>query len=398
MNNIKILKAGYDGLDVSFKGTLSPRVLALLERAKKQAQNDKREATLRLTPRLLVRVAETGAKGGYAFRVDTGPEGETWFFKNSDREDWNIRCSCKSSMLATLGYEGAKARLYERLWEFSATVSEESIGRVDFAFDFTLPGFAINPALVVAHAHSGVNEDGVSMDRAMAAVSPDECEVSNITSIGRRVQTVTIGRMPGRQVTVYDKTAEVKKRGKSWWWQLWRVAEDTQVWRLEVRAGKKYLKERVGVTTWADLEAKMPDIIHATLVKIRMADPEKVLHERNISRTGYHPVWMAALNYVRMHWRDTLKRVEPVRIITGERRKVARMFEQLVQGTVISYAAACGVERAEVPRFIAAVMRRTSALPNKDARAFAKKWRKSNEKYEYLTGCFTGWSDAYAAG
>ncbi len=391
MENIKILRAGYDGLDVSFCGTMPPSVLEALERGKTEAVRSRQDALVQISPRLSVHVAETGAKGGYAYRVDTGPDGETWFLKRSDTIDWNIRVSCKSAMLATLGYEGAKARLYARLKEFGAFVESESIGRVDFAFDFTAPAeFEIDPSLVVAHVNSGVREHDAKMK-----VTEDETAITCIASRARKVETLTIGKMPGRQVTVYNKTAEVKARGKAYWWQIWKVGEGTQVYRLEVRAGKKYLKERVGVTTWADLEEKLPAILHATLLKIRLCDP-LLLRRANVTQRGYHPVWNAALTWLRSRWEDCIKGVEGVRIIVEERKRYAEIFTKLTRGLFISYANVCGVELNEFSDFIDAVASDAKYVAEEKSKGFERKWQKSADRYALLTGRFTGWPDVQA--
>lgn len=381
MENIKILRAGYDGLDVSFLGTMPPSTLCKLERGKAEAVRNRGEATVKISPRLTVHVAETGAKGGYAFRVDTGPDGETWFIKASDAIDWNIRVSCKSAMLASLGYEGAKARLYARLKEFGAYVEQESIGRVDFAFDFTAPAaFEIDPALVVAHVNSGVREHDACMK-----VTADETTISCIASRARKVETLTIGKMPGRQVTVYNKTAEVKAKGKSYWWQIWKIEEGKQVYRLEVRAGKKYLKERVGVTTWADLEAKLPDILHATLLKIRLCDPLKS-RRANVSQRGYHPVWNAALAWLKARWQDCLTGVEPVRILVAERKRYAEIFTNLTRGTFISYANVLGIEREKFADFVGALAADAQKIAIEKPEVFERKWQRSQDKYCLLHG------------
>ena len=72
-----------------------------------------------------------------------------------------------------------------------------------------------------------------------------------------------IGKMPGREVTVYDKRADLIAKGKPEWWTIYndlRKADgkpvldptdraSSQIWRVEVRAGKDHLKDRWGITT-----------------------------------------------------------------------------------------------------------------------------------------------------
>ena len=61
-------------------------------------------------------VAETGSRGGYRYRFDTGLDGETWFVAHStNSKNWNIRVSVKSLALSLYGYEGVKERILNRL-------------------------------------------------------------------------------------------------------------------------------------------------------------------------------------------------------------------------------------------------------------------------------------------
>ena len=110
-----------------------------------------------------------------------------------------------------------------------------------------------------------------------------------------RTTSVTVGKMPNRQVIVYDKRAEVIARSKSYWWVIWNdtlrraglplLQYDTvrreagadptpvtvpyvensaphidatqpdisRVWRIEFRAGKNRLKDTWGIRTWGQL-------------------------------------------------------------------------------------------------------------------------------------------------
>ena len=80
---------------------------------------------------------------------------------------------------------------------------------------------------------------------------------------GRKVQLVTLGKQPGQQVIVYDKTAQVKAARKHWWFDVWRLnksMKDHKVWRIEVRAGKKCLKEKWNISKFDDLEASLGNI------------------------------------------------------------------------------------------------------------------------------------------
>ena len=95
----------------------------------------------------------------------------------------------------------------ERLHDLCATLGFRfppdgiSINRVDFAVDILAPGFVLDPDAFVFHSQS---------NRKTVA------EFEQIETIGRsgRFTSVTIGKMPGWQVIVYDKQEEVLAKCK----------------------------------------------------------------------------------------------------------------------------------------------------------------------------------------
>ena len=83
---MKVLYRGFDGLDVAFQGRVPFELVSDLEEAKDRAVKEKQAAMLDYRG-IRMFVAETGARGGYAFRCDTGPDGATWFFKRPSPGD-----------------------------------------------------------------------------------------------------------------------------------------------------------------------------------------------------------------------------------------------------------------------------------------------------------------------
>ncbi|WP_160116046.1 hypothetical protein [Candidatus Halocynthiibacter alkanivorans] len=53
---------------------------------------------------------------------------------------------------------------------------------------------------------------------------------------GGRFESVTIGKMPNRQVIVYDKKQAAKDQKTDYWFPAWNIDKDdpaTQIWRVE---------------------------------------------------------------------------------------------------------------------------------------------------------------------
>lgn len=207
---MELLYRGFDGLDVSFQGQISTKFAEALDSAKAQAGKSHQREPLEWNG-ILLAVFETGAKGGYAFSATTGEFGATWFFKRPSLYDpWGVRVSCSSFLLATKGLGGARAYIYAVMaaLEIALLPDAESIGRVDYALDYLIPDFTLIPEQFVMHSN---------------ARRADHHEIHEIGVSGRsgRVTSVTVGKMPGRQLIVYDKRAEIIAKRKTAWWDIW---------------------------------------------------------------------------------------------------------------------------------------------------------------------------------
>jgi hypothetical protein len=330
--NIECLYVGFDGLDVAFQGSLPEAALAMLEQARDEAQRQMHPALVRIGE-LEAHVAETGARGGYRYRFDTGEDGEVWFVKQDARVDqWNLRVSVKSFPLMLHGYAAVRDRLYTRLRAMGARVLAASVGRVDIAVDLRMHGFRLDPALFVAHSHC---------DRD-AQFDPDQDQFS-VHYAGRAPSSVTVGRMPGRQIIVYDKRREAIQKRKWHWFDCWGLdwkSDKEPVWRVEVRAGKKHLKDHWRITTFADLEATIADLVTSAMAKIRYLDPTST--DANVTRRAEHPLWARARTELLNHLGRlgiASNGVVPGRMITGKRSVIKRTYLELITGLAASYAA-----------------------------------------------------------
>ena len=278
--------SGFDTLSVAFQGALPIDALKNLETAKQNAIEQRTNSLITLGPgKVKMHVFDHGIKGGYAFILDTGPLGEKWFIKNSDdRKQWNLFASVGSQALAVHGYHKIKENLYSRLDDMGCQVREESVNRADYAIDFKMREFSLNPDQFVVHSHSKVQSHW-----SYKSVTPGNDKVSGVLR-GRRFESVTVGKMPNRQIIVYDKSKAVIEQRKKFWFEIWQLTPNDpahQVWRVEVRAGKKELKDTWNIRTFHDLEAMIGDVfLHATKKIKYLADDE---NDSNVSRRKLHP-------------------------------------------------------------------------------------------------------------
>lgn len=375
---------GFDGLDVSFRAQIPPRLSDELEAAKGFAQSTHQEVCLNFAGRKML-VSESGARGGYAYRVSTGKRGATWFFKRPNvRDPWGIRVSCGSFMLAELGLGQTRAELYSFMDQLGINVpgGAESISRVDYAVDVLAPNFALNPDQFVMHSNTGRAD----------YIAPDEMSVHGKSG---RVTSVTIGKMPGRQVIVYDKRAEVIAHHKWAWFDIWNAncerigmppldssnPECSRVWRIELRAGKAQLKDRWNIRTWADLDNRLGDMIAETATAVRHT---MFSHDTNRARWAESELWKQVrlqLDEDLVEMRnfappDTIKRVQ-------QDAHLKLLFDQAL-GLLISRAAIAGVGFHDLTKFAKSEGERlVSELVSRPGH-FEKKLEDQTERYSVI--------------
>ncbi len=199
MRPIETLHRGFDKLDIAIMGALSPNDIEILEAARVESEKSHHDTLVEIGPgRVAMHVAESGLRGGYAFRCDTGPLGELWFFKRGlSRNDWNLRVSVRALALATRGLKEVHAHIIETLKALGAGDHEMSIGRVDYAIDYLMPeAFLLDPAHFISHSRSSRAEHA-----SPPATSSESAEGELLVQwSGRIVKAVTIGKMPGQQL------------------------------------------------------------------------------------------------------------------------------------------------------------------------------------------------------
>lgn len=394
---LKVLHMGMDGLDVAFQGALSPLSLLTLADAKERAQAEGEDQLVTLG-RFKGYVGRTGTSGGYAYRIDTGFDGEIWFIKKSDDpSQWNIRVSVKSLPLATLGYSKVKQRLLRRLSDMGAKVLSESISRVDVAVDFLAPGLEIDPAQFVAHWKSR------RPARETGALRPAEIGGDDMVVhwSGRRPSSVTIGTMPNRQVILYDKRREAIDTKKAHWFDIWakearaddesveqaaerlRANKALRVWRLELRAGKAHLDD-YRLKTFDDLEGMLGDVVRVTLENVRYLAPES--RDSNVTRRAVHPIWPMAREAFLDLMALSEEQVRPSRARAVRRNAVRQESSAMICGVAAVMGHAAGLSREEaVARLPAMIAAEISAHIMLRPEKFLASWRRAERRLYFIT-------------
>jgi hypothetical protein len=351
---IRLLYAGFDGLDVAFQGRLSDPVLEVLTDARAEA-----EAILgpviRETNGLRFTVAPSGARNGFRYRLDTGDDGEVWLIKHSpDPRQWNLFVSVRAFALLAHGYGGVRRRLSERLAAFEADIAAVSVHRVDLACDFAAPAFEPDPDGFVAPARTQARSYHPGDDARAAETT--------VHRLARRVNGVTVGRMPRGQLCLYDKRADSLSKRKLFWGQVWGIdlkERREPVWRIEPRAGRDELARHLPRRSFAAVEGALPEVVASMFAKVRYVVPSPT--DMNPARWPNHPIWDAAGNHLLATIQAHSFVPTPARpgLTTPRDAKRAILGRQLI-GLAHSYAALAGftAEQAEeIPDLVAALLR-----------------------------------------
>lgn len=186
---------------------------------------------------------------------------------------------------------------------------EPNIVRFDYAFDFHSPDFTAEAQeddfrrrfLCPAHTNGDLHWEGTT------------------------TETITLGKMPRLQVQVYDKGREIVAASKKDWlldaWALglhrewpngltppalaaveaanpfmrsaWTRPPEGEpaadVWRVELRYGGEWLKER-GIRGFPAMEARLPELLSAGLIDRRLTARDN----RRLDLRPIHPIWWVA--------------------------------------------------------------------------------------------------------
>lgn len=393
---MQLIYNNFDGLDISFQGAFPHKILDQLAEARAQAQDEKRDVLAYLgAEHIPVMVGETGARGGYRYRFDTGIDGETWFIAHStNSKNWNIRVSVKSLSLALSGYEAVKDKIINRLIAFEAVGASaytdkvsgnskrlylplERISRIDYCFDFIMDAdFMPLPERFVAH------------QRAKKHVYGEHCTLPNYSaSNGDKINTIRIGSMPNRQMAMYNKTKEITSNAKQYWWDIWGIDKKPfkegfkQIWRIEVRAGRDEL-DKWPLKRFSEFEDKAGDVLISILKAIRYTDPLK--GDLNRSRWPIAPIWQEAIDASYKALAPYSTNAIRENVIRDYRENIVNGYSERLIGNLIGMTAAMGRDVSELTIVAEEFEALIETIVKKDQQAVIEKYNRAQERFEFI--------------
>ena len=377
---IDLLHQGFDGLELAFKAHLKSALIKIFEHAREQAGAQRSPQLLHVEGRAM-HVLESGARGGYRYICDTGPLGATWFFKVPSLSDpWGVRVSAKSLPLALIGIRAVEADFIAFVTALCGELAPNavSLGRVDYCLDFLIPDFDLKPDQFVMHS------------RLTRAADREASEVGR----SGRASSIRIGKMPGQQVAVYDKRSDVMAKSKAVWWEIWNanraaqglppIAPDTtqrSLWRVELRAGKNYLKKRKGITTLDHFLRVGGSLFSEMAEGIRYVSPAD---DTNRARWPSHPLWLAVQSNLAAGLREMTDALPASRVREIASAELVEILDKQIFGceaTLIAALDLADVEPSDLARFVSDRLR---AQIDSDPGRFRRKIVKATERYFFL--------------
>jgi len=295
---MKIIHSGFDTIVFALQGAANPQSLDLMKVHKELAEKQLSDQPISFDGgRLRGKIAHTGQKGGYAYILKFRDElGHIISVKrNIDRKEWNAQVKIRALALACYGWEQAVKNVFEDLIAIGFHHQGFSLSRVDYAIDFHNANVELSPVHFVAHSRAGKVPNGMDIKGLLR---------------GQTWESVTIGKMPNRQVIVYDKRAEVISRRKLAWFKIWGLDKSdpaNTVHRVELRAGKLHLKKDE-IRTIHDFRTKLKDLFSRDVRAVRYVKRAKT--DQNISRWPNHPMWDHVQDHVDKHMLNICSHVD----------------------------------------------------------------------------------------
>ncbi|MYM55189.1 hypothetical protein [Thalassovita mangrovi] len=384
---MKIVHRGFDRLELSIGANIPAELFEHLDPIREQAEEARQKlpvtyggADFDLWP--------NGAQG-YRFILSSDIWASQWFFKKPNpRDPWGIRIIIGSHFLATQGLGKVRAYIAKTLERLGVRYGphQVSIGRTDFCVDILAPEFELTPENFVIHSHT---------NRADYC-TPDEHVRSNGKS--GRFTSVTIGKTPGRQVILYDKRREVIEKGheKKIWWDIWNSnleaegvppldpqdRSQSQVWRIEIRAGKRVMKDRWNISRWEHFDAMFGDVIAEAFKKTRYCEPDPF--DTNRARWPNHEIWDLAKIESDADLTELRSYLAPSAIKEVHKAEQIKLMMTLAVGNCVTLAALEGIESDNLQDYLEGMGQRLRLDIQADPERAANKLASAKDRYRFI--------------
>ena len=145
----------------------------------------------------------------------------------------------------------------------------------------------------------------------------------------------------------------------------WKEPDESRVWRVELRAGKRHLKDNWNIRTWADLDNRLGDLIADTLDAVRYA---MLTEDSNRSRWPDSALWTQVRRNTGADLFEMRNYADPDLIKRVQLDAHDQLLKNQMKGLLVSRAALRNMSVDQLSTFAVKVGREmahdiTSALP-----------------------------------
>ena len=147
-------------------------------------------------------------------------------------------------------------------------------------------------------------------------------------------KTSPLGLFQPRKLLAYEKCG------------LDRASSETEVWRVEVRAGKKELKDRWGIRTFDDVDRSIGDVVRYALDEVRYLAPLQT--DSNVTRRKLDPLWLAIIEQSEGRLSTFSSGLLPTALKEVEQEIAIETYRGLVLGNIAGLAVAEGMDQETI--------------------------------------------------
>ena len=348
-----LLRSGFDTVELAYRAALPDAFLDALVKAKTQAVQSRKPHPIEYAGQTFL-VEGTGGQGGYAYRISTGPYGAIMKFREKGSKDaWGAHVKLRAHGLATKGILKAKAEVDAFLTSVGGIFDPDDtrIGRADFALDYFAPNLALKASEFITHAKTHKNEI------IEKAGNGDICNY------------LRIGKMPGKQICIYDKTKSITETRDKIWFSIFEKEkkkkglknksekEISDIWRIEFRAGREFLKKHLPLRRWDRFLAISNEIFLSLANAVAWRIPGS---DTNRSRWALHPIWEDVVSHLTEM--DPLAEGKPIspEVLKLLRDEYRAVLEAQIEGLLVTLAALEAVPVKKLDAFLENAFDKTS--------------------------------------
>ncbi|WP_425408224.1 hypothetical protein [Hyphococcus sp.] len=329
---------------MSYRTALPGGFLTALGEAQASAKSENRATLIRFNGFELF-IEPSGGQGGYAFRAHTGPFGLIWKFREATtKSPWSVHVKFRAHGLAIKG----PLKMKEEADGFLLTIGckfesiDVRVSRADYAVDMLLGDFHLNTGNFVFHSRSKVSE-----------------YIERIR-IGDEYTYARIGRLPGKQLCVYDKSGAVSEKNDSLWKQFYfdfarqrlglvvNEFSELKIWRFELRAGKQFLDKQIKPRTWDSFAKEVSPIYQRLAQSFKLKLPQR---DDNRTRWPLDPIWIEVVSEVsKLTFNQKTTGVSDA-LLRKLRQEYSDGLDKQLVGLLLSSAACEGIDSQDFSRF-----------------------------------------------